>query len=242
MRKKLAAVGLTAGLAGGAVAGFAFTANSGIVGAQDGTTTTTVAPGQAPTDAPADGQRPDRSAHLQEALKGLVDDGTITQEQADKVVEALLAAGPKGGMGGPGGPGGGFGKGHGGPGLEAAATALGLTEDELRTELQAGKTIADVAKDKGVELSVVVDALVAEATDRINQQVTDGKITQAEADEKLSTIEERITARLNGEMPDGAPGFGGPGGGFGGPGHRGPGDGAPGDAPGAPTTTVPTDG
>jgi hypothetical protein len=48
-----------------------------------------------------------------------------------------------------------------GMGLDAAATAIGITTDELRTELQAGKTIAQVAQAHNVDPQKVIDVLVA---------------------------------------------------------------------------------
>ena len=72
--------------------------------------------------------------------------------------------------------------------LEAAAAALGMTADELRGELQADKTIADVAGERGVELQTVIDAVVA-----------------AGEDEHV----ERVTALVNGERPEGGFGRGG---------------------------------
>ena len=86
MRKQLAAAGLTAGLAVGGVAGFAFTGGTGLVGAQD-ESTTTPAPMSEAEDA-----RPDRSERIAEILKPLVDDGTITQEQADRRAETITEA------------------------------------------------------------------------------------------------------------------------------------------------------
>ncbi|MCQ6468532.1 hypothetical protein NPN14_25230, partial [Vibrio parahaemolyticus] len=61
-------------------------------------------------------------------------DGTITQAQADKVIAAIDAS-PKGPR-------------HGGMrkgakvSLEAAAAAIGVSVEELRTELRGGKSIA----------------------------------------------------------------------------------------------------
>lgn len=60
--------------------------------------------------------------------------------------------------------------GHPGPrgaGLAAAAEALGITEDELRSALQDGKSIAQVAEEQGIDVQVVIDALVADATERL---------------------------------------------------------------------------
>ena len=100
-------------------------------------------------------------------LQALVDDGTLTSAQLDAVVSALDAAGPMrgempGGFGDHGGRGD-HGRGGRGFGLDAAATALGLTADELRTELEGGSTIAEVAQANGVEVQAVIDAMVAEA-------------------------------------------------------------------------------
>ena len=114
-------------------------------------------------------------------LDELVAAGTITQAQADAILAGVEAKAPvpgdgtgPGGMGGPGRGGkghGGFG-GRGGASLEAAATALGITTDELKTELQADKTIADVATEKGVDVQTVIDAMVAAETADITERVT----------------------------------------------------------------------
>ena len=173
-----------------------------------------------------------------------VTDGKITQTQADerlanaqtRITEMLTKALPQGGPGGLHG-------GHGGPGmggpgaqLTVVAKALGIEESALQTELQAGKTLSDVAASKGVALSVVSDALLTEEKTRLAQAVTDGKITQAQADERLANAQTRITEMLTKTMParpqGGAPGQGGP------RGPRQPGGTQPGSAPTA--TPAPT--
>lgn len=55
--------------------------------------------------------------------------------------------------------------------LKAAAEALGMTPEELLTELKAGKSIAQVAEDKGVELDTVTDAMVAAGTARLEEAI-----------------------------------------------------------------------
>jgi hypothetical protein len=70
--------------------------------------------------------------------------------------------------------------------LEAAAKALGMTADELSAQLWGGKTLADIAEEKGVDIADVKAAVeaaqIAETKTAINQAVTDGTITQAKAD------------------------------------------------------------
>lgn len=159
---------------------------------------------------------------VQDALSELVEDGTIDQEQADAVATALDDARPEQGHHG-------FGW-H--LGLSSAAETLGVTEDELRAALRDGQTIAEVAADQGIEVQAVVDAIATALRERLDEAVTEGRLTQEEADERLAAAEELITAAVNGEVPmrDG-----GPDGGHGGhrrehPGWAGEGDTGGGDA------------
>lgn len=183
MNKKILSIGLGAGLAAGTLGGLI--AVPAISGAQ----TTSTAPATAPAN------RPDPSARFTDTLKPLVDAGTITQSQADAVVAALVANGPKdGGM-----------RGHGGPGMDVAAQALGMTADELHTALDGGRNLAQIAADKGVNVQVVIDALVAAEKTHIAQDVTDGKLTQEEADQRLANVDQHVTDMVNGVKPQGGP-------------------------------------
>lgn len=264
-QKTIAAVALSAALAGGALFG-ATLGNPLASGAQDNPSTTTTAPktadqGGRPEGGPGFG-RGGVDLEVAATTLGLSTDELRTQLEAgkslaqvaeaqgvdkQKLIDALVAAGEKqldeakaalpdrvaeavesthtgggdhGGRG-PGGPGG-----RGGMGLETAAKALGITEDDLKSALQDGKTIAEVAEEKGVDVQKVIDALVTEAKTRSAEAVKAGKITQAEADEHLADITERITSFVNEGFKGGPGGPGGPG--------RGDGDG-PGasDDPGA---------
>jgi hypothetical protein len=153
-----------------------------------------------------------RLAALTEALAGLVSDGTLTQAQADEVASTLDESDLLRGHGGPGGWGG-----HGGRGgldLDVAAEALGVTTEELRTALAVdGTTLADVAAEEGVEVSTLVDALVASGTERLDQAVTDGRLTREEADERIAALPERVAALVEREPRGGGWGRGLRGGG-----------------------------
>ena len=183
MNKKLVSVTLGAGLIVGSAAGLI--AVPALSGAQSTSSTTATAPAN----------RPDPSVRLNETLKPLVDAGTITQAQADAVIAALKADMPERGERGRGG--------KGGAGLEVVAQALGMTADELHTALKGGQTLAQVAESKGVNVQVVVDALVASATNHINEKVASGDITQAEADAKLAELSQRVTDMVNNPRPEG---------------------------------------
>jgi lambda repressor-like predicted transcriptional regulator len=136
---------------------------------------------------------------ITDALSGLVSDGSLTQEQADEVATTLS----EGGMGGHGGHGR-----HGeGMDLAAAATALGLSEDDLRSALQTeGTTLAQVAEDEGVAVDTLIAALVQAQEERIAQAVEDGRLSQEEADDRPADLEERIIERVN--SADGGRGHG----------------------------------
>ena len=70
----------------------------------------------------------------------------------------------------PADPEGGF-RAHRGDSLAAAAEAIGITEDDLRTALEDGQSIAQVAEAEGVDVQIVIDALVADATDRLEAAI-----------------------------------------------------------------------
>jgi hypothetical protein len=99
---------------------------------------------------------------------------------------------------------------HGGPGhfrrevrgLDAAAKYLGLSEAALRTQVEGGKTLAQVARDRDKSVDGLVDALVAEKKADIQQHVKDGRLTQAQADEFVSGLKARVTDMVNGRMPE----------------------------------------
>ena len=106
--------------------------------------------------------------------------------------------------------------------LAAASKVLGITEAELKTELEAGKSVADVAKAKNIDLATVKAALLAEAKAHIDAEVAAGKHTAAEGAAKLAELTSRIDTMLTtaGLPARGPQGMGGKGGheGKGGPG------------------------
>ena len=85
--------------------------------------------------------------------------------------------------------------------LDAAAAYLGLSEDKLRDELESGKTLAQVARNRGKSVDGLVDAMLADKKKRIDAAVAAGKITQAERDEFVAGLKARVTDFVNGRFP-----------------------------------------
>ena len=76
--------------------------------------------------------------------------------------------------------------------LGAAADYLGLTRAELRTELQEGRSLAEIAGSQGKSKAGLVAALTKEANERIANALADGKLTQTRADALKERIAERV--------------------------------------------------
>ncbi len=114
-------------------------------------------------------------------------------------------------------------------GMSDIAKLLGMTFDQIWAERVQGKTLADLAKEKGVDAQKLVDALVASQKTMVDQAVTDGRYTQAQADKWLEWYEQEAALQLTepygpgfgmGGMRGGPGGHGRPGG-MGGPGLMG---------------------
>lgn len=196
MRKSLAPIAITAALAGGAGA-LAFMPS--FAGAQD---SGSGAPAETTDDAK-------RVGPIERALAPLVEDGTLTQAQADKVKEALREALPYPI------------RHHRGVkiSLEAAAEYLEIDTAELHAALRDGKTLAEVAEDEGKDVDGLIDAIVTDANERIDQAVADENLTEEQAATLKANLEERVTRFVN----EGGPRFRRHGRGPGGPGyHDGP--------------------
>ena len=130
----------------------------------------------------------DRVSAIKDALAGLVTDRTLTQEQADAVATTLAEALPPRGHGAHRG---------GGLHLAEAAEALGISVEEIREAAAEGTSLAELAAANDVTQEALVDALVAAHEEKLDAAVADGRLTQAQADERLAAFEARVTERLD---------------------------------------------
>jgi hypothetical protein len=81
--------------------------------------------------------------------------------------------------------------------LDAAADYLGLTEAQLRTQLEGGKTLAQVAQAQSKSVSGLVDALVNAAKKQLDDAVAAGRLSQAQESDMLNGLRDRITSLVN---------------------------------------------
>jgi hypothetical protein len=68
---------------------------------------------------------------------------------------------------------------------EALAKALDMTVDELNAALQSGKTVAEIAEEKGISTEDLQQAMLDAHAEVLAQAVKDGKLTQEQADQML---------------------------------------------------------
>jgi hypothetical protein len=93
--------------------------------------------------------------------------------------------------------------------LSAAATYLGVTADDLRTKMQAGQTLAQIAAaTAGKSRDGLVAALTADAQAKIAAAQQAGTITAEQATQLTSTLAERIARFVDSTRPMGPRGFG----------------------------------
>ena len=136
---------------------------------------------------------------------GLIAALTAAEQQSiSTFVDAKGTANPGGpGIGGPGGPRGGFGFGVQGDPLAAAATFLGTTTADLRTKMEAGQTLTQIATAAGKTRDQLVQALVADATAKIETAKTAGTLTAAQATQLESGLTDRMTKLADSTEPAG---------------------------------------
>jgi len=130
-------------------------------------------------------------ATKKQMLDEAVQQGKLTQEQADKIASS------KGfgfGM---------FGFCHGkedfkgkgfwgrGPKLEDAASILGMTVDQLKTELQS-KKMNQIITEKGMTMDQFHQKMMELKKEAISSAVEEGKLTQEQADKIIQKMEQRF--------------------------------------------------
>ena len=154
------------------------------------------------------------SAALKKAFEDRIDaavaDGRLTKQQGAELKQRIESGdfplfGPPG-----------FGHGPGGPheflhGLDAAASYLGLTEDQLHNRLESGKTLAEIAKAQGKSVDGLRTRMIKDAKAKLDAAVKAGRLSSAEEQRILADLQQHVDDLVNGKLPDrrdGPRGFG----------------------------------
>jgi uncharacterized protein (DUF433 family) len=141
--------------------------------------------------------------HEKQELAAAVSAGRLTQAQADAIsadlrqhiadrVNGVRAAAPRRGFGrhGPAGV------------LQAASSYLGITVSALLGDLQSGKTLAQVADaTSGKSTAGLVAALVAHEKQKLEDAVSGGRLTRAQADAISANLQQHVSDLVNGVRP-----------------------------------------
>jgi hypothetical protein len=94
--------------------------------------------------------------------------------------------------------------------VHAAASYLGLTNAKLLSDLQSGKSLAQIAKAQGKSVSGLEQAIETAAKTRLDKAVSNGRITKAQEQQLLKALSAGIAQLVN-QTGIGAPLPGGPG-------------------------------
>jgi polyhydroxyalkanoate synthesis regulator phasin len=83
----------------------------------------------------------------------------------------------------------------------AIASYLGLTQDELRTQLESGKTLAQIATAQGKSISGLEDVIYADAKTHLDQAVANGKLTSDQEQKMLAELKSHLDDIVNSTGP-----------------------------------------
>jgi polyhydroxyalkanoate synthesis regulator phasin len=171
IRRWVASLAAAGVLVGGGVTATALVAPS--AGAQDSI------PGvEAQASSTADAHHP-----VRQALDGLVANGTLTQDQANKVYDTLVAEAKANKA---------ERQQERQEWAQAVASAVGTSPDQLKSDLQAGQTLAQIGQAIGKSRQDVIDGLTAAAKARLDQAVSKGTITQDQENQVLQRVTDRL--------------------------------------------------
>ena len=81
--------------------------------------------------------------------------------------------------------------------LESAAKVIGISEQDLRTSLQQGQSLAQIASTKGITRDQLKTSLSSELRTRIQTAQNNGTITSEQATRLLQSLNERIDQMID---------------------------------------------
>ena len=133
-------------------------------------------------------------------MAGALTAGGVALASSSPAPAAATAAGPGTGICG------GYGMQAGQPVMTAAANYLGLNLTQLRTQMHAGKSMADIARTQGKPVSGLKDAILTAMTSRINANTA---LTVPQKAAMISQFKSHLDTMINTDMDmDHLPGMG----------------------------------
>ena len=94
---------------------------------------------------------------------------------------------------------------------DAVTKLLGMSQEQIQTEREAGKSIVEIAREKNINEQALIGGMLEARKQNLQEAVSNGYLTQKQADERLEWMNERIKGQA--ENGGGRFGHGGCGGG-----------------------------
>jgi hypothetical protein len=85
-------------------------------------------------------------------------------------------------------------------GLDAAATYLGLTDAQLRSRLNGGKTLAEIAKAENKSVDGLKTAMQKDAKEKLDAEVKAGRLSKDDETQVLKDLDSRIDELVNAQL------------------------------------------
>ncbi len=79
---------------------------------------------------------------------------------------------------------------------DVIADLLGVSHEEIQTERESGKSIAEIAQEKDVNKQMLVDSIIEAKQQRFQEAVASGYLTQEQADERMERKKEKIERKV----------------------------------------------
>lgn len=83
------------------------------------------------------------------------------------------------------------------PIIEEAAKLLGMEKDALKTQLKSGRSVVEIAAEKGMTEAALAEKLMTGRITKLEEGVKEGKLTQERADTIKAKMQSHITYKLN---------------------------------------------
>lgn len=77
------------------------------------------------------------------------------------------------------------------------AEFLGISQEDLQAARQSGKSLVQIAAEKGKSEQQLVDYVIGQRSTQIDQLVSDGRITQEQADQRIQQMTEQVKENLS---------------------------------------------